>query len=124
MSKIPFPNCQNFPFQTVKISLFKLSKFPFPNCQNFPFQTVKISLFKTVQKSQRNPETNPTKNPLKNSSIHSHSNQTPSKSNKHFIETIFRTTLETDIANFQRTIPRKKKLCWCYLIIHNNTNIF
>jgi hypothetical protein len=41
-------------FQTVKISLFKLSKFPFSNCQNFPFQncqnfpfqTVKISLFK------------------------------------------------------------------------------
>jgi hypothetical protein len=23
---------------TVKISLFKLSKFPFSNCQNFPFQ--------------------------------------------------------------------------------------
>jgi hypothetical protein len=33
----------NFPFQTVKISLFKLSKFPFSNCQNFSFQTVKIS---------------------------------------------------------------------------------
>jgi hypothetical protein len=26
-----FPNCQNFPFQTVKISFSKLSKFPFPN---------------------------------------------------------------------------------------------
>jgi hypothetical protein len=53
-----FPSCQKFAFQTVKISLSKLSKFPFsncqnflsklskfpfPNCQNFPFQTVKIS---------------------------------------------------------------------------------
>jgi hypothetical protein len=46
LSKFPFPNCQNFLFQAVKISLSKLSKFPFANCQNFPFQTVKISLFK------------------------------------------------------------------------------
>jgi hypothetical protein len=54
LSKFSFSNCQNFPFQTVKISLFKLSKFPFynsqnfpfANCQNFLFQTVKISLFK------------------------------------------------------------------------------
>ncbi len=46
LSKISFPNCQNFPFQTVKISLFKLSKFPFPNCQNYPFQTVKNFLSK------------------------------------------------------------------------------
>ncbi len=38
LSKSPFQNCQNF--------LFKLSKFSFPNCQNFPFKTVKISLFK------------------------------------------------------------------------------
>ncbi len=45
----PFPNFQNFPFQTVKISLSKLSKFPFPNCQNFPFQTVKIFLIQTVK---------------------------------------------------------------------------
>jgi hypothetical protein len=43
---VSFPNCQNFPFQTVKISLLKLSKFLFSNCQNFPFQTVKFSLFK------------------------------------------------------------------------------
>jgi hypothetical protein len=28
LSKFPFSNCQNFPFQTVKISFFKLSKFP------------------------------------------------------------------------------------------------
>ncbi len=49
LSNFPFPNCQNFSFQTVKISLFKLSKFYFSNCQNFPFQTVKISLFKTVK---------------------------------------------------------------------------
>ncbi len=63
-------NCQNFPFQTVKILHFqtvkifpsklskffifklskflfsKLSKFPFPNCQNFLFRTVKISFSK------------------------------------------------------------------------------
>ncbi len=32
-----YKNCQNFPFQTVKISLFKLSNFPFSNCQKFPF---------------------------------------------------------------------------------------
>jgi hypothetical protein len=43
--KFSFSNCQNFPFQTVKIFLFKLSKFSFSNCQIFPFQTVKISLF-------------------------------------------------------------------------------
>jgi hypothetical protein len=49
LSKFPFSNCQNFPFQTVKISLSKLSKYPFPNCQNFPFQTVKISLSKNCQ---------------------------------------------------------------------------
>jgi hypothetical protein len=42
-------NCQNFPFQTVKILLSKLSKISFPNCQKFPFQTVKIFLFKTVK---------------------------------------------------------------------------
>jgi hypothetical protein len=48
-----FSNCQNFPFQTVKISklskfsFFKLSKFSFSNCQNF--QTVKISPLKTVK---------------------------------------------------------------------------
>jgi hypothetical protein len=41
LSKFPFPNCQNFHFQTVKISISKMSKFP--NCQNFLFQTVKIS---------------------------------------------------------------------------------
>ncbi len=46
LSKFPFPNCQNFLFQTVKISLSKLSKFLFSNCQNFSFQTVKISLSK------------------------------------------------------------------------------
>ncbi len=47
-------NCQIFPFQTVKIFIFKLSKFSFLNCQKisfsklskFTFQTVKISLFK------------------------------------------------------------------------------
>ncbi len=44
--KIPFSNRQNFPFQTLKIFLIKLSKFPIPNCQNFPFQTVKIFLSK------------------------------------------------------------------------------
>jgi hypothetical protein len=44
--KFPQINCQNFPFPTVKISLFKLSKFPFPNCQNFAFQTAKIILLK------------------------------------------------------------------------------
>ncbi len=46
LSKFPFPNCQNFPFQTVKISILKLSKFPFSICQNFHFQTVKISISK------------------------------------------------------------------------------
>ncbi len=46
LSKFPLSNCQNFPYQIVKISLFKLSKFPLSNCQNFPYQTVKISLFK------------------------------------------------------------------------------
>jgi hypothetical protein len=46
LSKFPIANCQNFLFQTVKISFFKLSKFPFPNSQNFLFQTVKISFFK------------------------------------------------------------------------------
>jgi hypothetical protein len=61
MSKFSFSNCQNFPFQTVKIFLFKLSKFSFSNCQNFlsklskfsfsncqnfPFQTVRIFIFK------------------------------------------------------------------------------
>ncbi len=49
LSKISFRNCQNFPFQTVKISFSELSKFPFPNCQNFLFQTVKIFLFRTVK---------------------------------------------------------------------------
>ncbi len=59
-------NCQNFPFQTVKIFLcklskfsfsncqnfpFQLSKFSFPNCQNFPFQTVKIFLFRLYEKN-------------------------------------------------------------------------
>jgi hypothetical protein len=56
LSKFFFPNCQNFPFQTVKILIFKTVKFsfqncqnfPFSNCQNFPFQTVKISHFQTV----------------------------------------------------------------------------
>ncbi len=38
-------NSQKFPFQTVKIFLFKLSKFLFSNCQNFSFQTVKISVY-------------------------------------------------------------------------------
>jgi hypothetical protein len=62
LSKFSVPNCQNFPFQTVKTFLFKLSKFPFINCQKFPFincqkfpfincqnfpiQTVKISFYK------------------------------------------------------------------------------
>jgi hypothetical protein len=46
LSKFPFQNCQNFPLNTVKISLSKLSKFPFPNCQNFPLNTVKIFFFK------------------------------------------------------------------------------
>jgi hypothetical protein len=90
LSKFPFSNCQNFPFlncqnftfqtfpfQTVKISLFKmskfsfsklskfhfsncqnfpfqLSKFPFPNCQNFPFQTIKIFLFQTASSKKQN----------------------------------------------------------------------
>jgi hypothetical protein len=57
LSKFLFPNCQNFPLQTVKIFLFqtvkisfsKLSKFLFPNCQNFPLQTVKIFLFQNVK---------------------------------------------------------------------------
>jgi hypothetical protein len=57
LSKFSFLNCQNFPFQTVKIFIFKLSKFSFSNCQNFPFsncqnfllQTVKIFLFQTVK---------------------------------------------------------------------------
>jgi hypothetical protein len=44
--KLFFPNCQNFPFQTVKVSLSKLSNFHFPNCQIFTFQTVKFSLSK------------------------------------------------------------------------------
>ncbi len=44
--KTKIKNCQNFTFQTVKISLAKLSKISYQNCQNFPFQTVKISLFK------------------------------------------------------------------------------
>ncbi len=55
LSKISISNCQNFPFQTVKISFSKLLKFsfsklskisfpncqnfPFPNCQNFPFES-------------------------------------------------------------------------------------
>jgi hypothetical protein len=33
-------------FQPVKISLSNLSKYAFSNCQNFPFQTVKIFLSK------------------------------------------------------------------------------
>ncbi len=48
LSKLPFSNCQNFPFQTVKISLFKLSKFPFPNCQNFLFKLSKFSIFREI----------------------------------------------------------------------------
>jgi hypothetical protein len=54
LSKFSISNCQNFPFQTVKISLYKLSKFPFTNCQNFPFQTVKIFLVNV--KFQNHPE--------------------------------------------------------------------
>jgi hypothetical protein len=46
VKKFPFPNCQNVPFQTFKISFSKLSKCPFLNCQNFPFQTVKNFLSK------------------------------------------------------------------------------
>ncbi len=42
----PFPNWQNFLFQTVKISFFKLSKFRFLNCQNFHFQMSKFSFSK------------------------------------------------------------------------------
>jgi hypothetical protein len=44
--KISFSNRQNFPFQTVKIFPFQTVKFSFSNCQNFHFQTVKIFLFK------------------------------------------------------------------------------
>ncbi len=33
-----FPNCQKFPFQTVKIFLFKLSKFSISKLTKFPFQ--------------------------------------------------------------------------------------
>jgi hypothetical protein len=43
--KVSFSNCQNLTFQTVKISLFKLSKFPFSNCQILTFQTVKFPFF-------------------------------------------------------------------------------
>jgi hypothetical protein len=32
----PFPKCENLLFQTVKISLFKLSKFPFSKLAPFP----------------------------------------------------------------------------------------
>ncbi len=57
LSKFPFSNCQKFPFQTVKISLFKLPKlssfkllkFSFSNSQKFTFQTVKNSPFRTVK---------------------------------------------------------------------------
>ncbi len=48
-SKFPFPNRQNFPYQTVKIFLSKPSKFSFPNRQYFPFKTVKISNSPTSQ---------------------------------------------------------------------------
>jgi hypothetical protein len=37
LSKFPFLNCQNFLFKLSKFPFFKLSKFPFSNCQNFPF---------------------------------------------------------------------------------------
>jgi hypothetical protein len=49
LSQFSFSNCQNFPFQTVKIFVFKLSQFSFSNCQNFPFQTVKNFPFQNCQ---------------------------------------------------------------------------
>ncbi len=61
----PFPNRQNFPFQTVEISLSKLSKFPFPNCQNFPFCTV-ISIAGNVDFHRILPSLNMRKKNLNN----------------------------------------------------------
>ncbi len=36
-SKFPYSSCQNFLFQTIKISFPNCQNFHFPNCQNFPF---------------------------------------------------------------------------------------